>query len=46
MRVVRRRLASGALALIALQLTLLFAVPVSACCASSAAARATSIASD
>src|SRR5690242_18231954 len=44
MRVVRRRLASGALALIALQLTLLFAVPVSACCASSG--RATSVASD
>jgi hypothetical protein len=36
MRILRRRLASGALALTALQLALLFAVPVSACCASSA----------
>ena len=42
MRVFRRWLASGALALTALQLALLFAVPVSACCASSAAARAAS----
>jgi hypothetical protein len=40
MQVFRRWLASGALALTALQLTLLFAVPVSACCASSAAVRA------
>jgi hypothetical protein len=45
MRVLRRWLASGALALTALQLALLFAVPVSACCASStAAARAASVA--
>ena len=36
MRILRRRLASGALVLTALQLTLLFAVPVSACCAPSA----------
>ena len=34
----RHRLASGALALIGLQLGLLFAAPVSACCAKSAAA--------
>ena len=33
----RRRLASGALALTVLQLALLFAVPVSACCARGAA---------
>jgi hypothetical protein len=37
MMVLRRRLASGALALIALQLALLFALPVSACCLPAAA---------
>ena len=38
MRALRRRLASCALALTALQLALLFSVPVSACCVSTAAA--------
>src|SRR5262249_42309333 len=38
MRALRRRLASCALALTALQLALLFSVPVSACCVSKAAA--------
>jgi hypothetical protein len=44
MRILRRWLASGALMLTAMQLGLLFAVPVSACCASSMAARAASTA--
>jgi len=44
MRMLRRRLASGALALTALQLVLLFAVPVSACCASSAVRPAVGVA--
>jgi hypothetical protein len=38
MRILRRRLASCALALTALQLALLFSVPVSACCLPKAAA--------
>jgi len=42
--VLRRWLASGALALTALQLALLFTVPVSACCQSSAAIGAASVA--
>jgi hypothetical protein len=40
MRALRRRLASCALALTVLQLALLFSVPVSACCVSTAAAAA------
>lgn len=40
MRAFRRRLASFALALTALQLALLFAAPVSACCTRTATARA------
>ena len=39
MNALRRRLASGALALIVLQLGMLFAMPVSACCAKSAVAQ-------
>jgi hypothetical protein len=43
MQILRRWLASGALVLTVLQLALLFAVPVSACCASAGAARTDSI---
>lgn len=46
MRILRRRLASCALALTALQLTLLFTAPVSACCGPSAAKSAAVSASD
>jgi len=46
MRALRRRLASCALALTALQLAVLFSVPVSACCMPKAAAVAHTISAD
>src|SRR5262245_63206418 len=46
MRAFRRRLASFALALTALQITLLFAAPVSACCDRSGAATAHAVTAD
>ena len=46
MKALRRRLASGALAVTVLQFALLFAVPVSACCLRSSGDQATARAAD
>ncbi len=46
MSAIRRRLASGALALTVLQLALLFTPPISACCASNAGHAAVRVAAD
>jgi hypothetical protein len=46
MRILRRRLASGALVLSVLQLAVLFAAPVSVCCAKAGAAASIAAASD